>query len=227
MLGDLTGRYLATRLINDKRNRFFDERGRSLKFDDLDIPSAFDEAVAFFLEKGVISKNEFKKLSAEARRKSFSLVADSRVYILAQIKEMLSRFLKEGGTVGAFRDEMFGFFEQAGVTARNPFYYDLVFQNNIQESLARGKDAIYEEADDEEFPFRQFLTVGDDRVRTSHAEIDGFTAPKNDPIWLRLKVPLDHGCRCSISLVHKDEGATPWDPANYPSLTGRGFGFVN
>lgn len=231
ILSELTGRYVAERLLNQKRAKHFTEDSElgnwKLEiFQDIDIPSAFDEAVEFFLSKGIITKPEFSKLSAEMRRRSFTIAADSREYVLERTKDMLATFLQEGGTIEEFSDDIFGFFQQAGVTPRNPYYYDLIFINNIQESINRGKDIIFEQAEEDEFPLMQFHTVGDDRVRLEHARIDGFTAPKNDPIWQRLKPPLDHGCRCSRSLVHRDEGLSPTPPDKYPVLTGRGFGFV-
>lgn len=229
VLSDLTGRYLAMQAMARKRARFFSEYKRLKTKDKIfeEIPSAYDEAIAFFIRKGVITKDEFIQLTADARRKAFTIAADSREYVLNRVKEMLEAFLSAGGTIEDFRAQMGAFFEKTGVTPKNPHYLDLVFQNNIQESFARGKDVIYEQADRAEFPFRQLLTVGDDRVRKEHADIDGFTAPVDDPIWNRLRVPLAHGCRCSITLVHVDEGLTPTDPVNYPSLTGRGFEFVN
>lgn len=73
----------------------------------------------------------------------------------------------------------------------------------------------------------QFLTVGDERVRKAHAALDGFTAPRNDPIRRRLRPPLSHGCRCTRTLVHKDEGLKLWSEGRYLVLQGQGFEFTN
>jgi SPP1 gp7 family putative phage head morphogenesis protein len=158
-------------------------------------------------------------------------VADNRNYVLTTVKDMLQSALEGGLSIEDFTNDLFGYFNRAGVTLRNPYYYDLVFINNIQESLNRGKDEIFNEADGDEFPLMQFFTVGDDRVRQEHAVLDGFAWPKNDPVWQRLKPPLDHGCRCGRSLVHKDEDVKPSSQARYNKVLsvsrGRGFGFVN
>jgi SPP1 gp7 family putative phage head morphogenesis protein len=199
VLAKLLGRYLAIRHIEDKRNQHFADES------EFDIPSAFEAAVRFFFERGVIRKDEFEKLSKDIRRQVFTLAADSRLHVLNQVKEMLQSYLETGGVIEDFINDIDSFFARAGVAKQSTWYWNVVFQNNIQEALARGKDEIYDAASEDEFPYRQFLTVGDDRVRPSHAELDGFTAPKNDKIWDVLRVPLDHGCRCSITLVHKDE----------------------
>lgn len=216
--GNLTGRYLAQRSLNMKRARFFAE--------ELEIPAAFDAAVDFFLEKGVIEKPEFVKLSAQARREAFTIVADSRDYVLEQTKAYLENYLRDGGSVNDFASEIFGYFIRMGVTPRHPYYYDTVINTNLAEAFNRGKDAVFEQADPEEFPLMQFHTVGDDRVRGDHEKLNGFTAPRTDPIWQRLKPPLSYRCRCTRSLVHRDEGISPTPPGRYPDLSGDEFVFV-
>lgn len=42
-----------------------------------------------------------------------------------------------------------------------------------------------------------YRTVGDDRVRPEHAELDGFTAPPSDPVWDIIFPPNDWNCRCT------------------------------
>lgn len=44
----------------------------------------------------------------------------------------------------------------------------------------------------------EFTTAGDRKVRPSHAKLDKFTAPKDDPIWKKICPPLEWGCRCHI-----------------------------
>jgi hypothetical protein len=47
-------------------------------------------------------------------------------------------------------------------------------------------------------PFWQYLTVGDDRVRPSHAILDRFTALATDPVWKRIYPPRGRACRCIV-----------------------------
>lgn len=42
----------------------------------------------------------------------------------------------------------------------------------------------------------EISTAGDDKVRPWHAVLDGFTAPKSDPVWQKLWPPFDWNCRC-------------------------------
>jgi len=51
-------------------------------------------------------------------------------------------------------------------------------------------------ADAELFPFWEYQTVGDDRVRDSHASLDGRLFATDDPEAAKLYPPNEFGCRC-------------------------------
>lgn len=42
-------------------------------------------------------------------------------------------------------------------------------------------------------------TAGDERVRDTHVPYDGFTRPKNDPVWRNFWPPFDWACRCDAT----------------------------
>ena len=48
------------------------------------------------------------------------------------------------------------------------------------------------------FPVLEYVTVGDDRVRPSHADLDGLKASVNDPVWNRIMPQNGWGCRCTV-----------------------------
>lgn len=66
----------------------------------------------------------------------------------------------------------------------------------IQSQNARQWVRIEEEA--EIFPILRYVTVGDDRVRPSHARLDGLTRPVNDPVWDRIAPQNGWRCRCTL-----------------------------
>lgn len=55
----------------------------------------------------------------------------------------------------------------------------------------------------------RYDTVGDERVRQEHAELDGITRPQNDPFWDDHYPPLDWNCRCSATELDHEAEATP------------------
>lgn len=55
------------------------------------------------------------------------------------------------------------------------------------------------------FPFWQYKTHGDGRVRPSHAALNNRIFPAGHPIWQRIFPPWDWGCRCLVvPLLGKD-----------------------
>lgn len=57
---------------------------------------------------------------------------------------------------------------------------------------------------DDDTTHLQYLTMEDDRVRPSHAALDGLILPKDDPFWEKHTPPWDWGCRCRIRPVNPD-----------------------
>lgn len=51
----------------------------------------------------------------------------------------------------------------------------------------------------------QYVTVGDDRVRPEHAELDGLVLPMDDPFWRTGTPPNGWGCRCTVMQVPLEE----------------------
>ncbi len=48
------------------------------------------------------------------------------------------------------------------------------------------------------FPYWEYRTVGDGKVRHSHAMLNGLVLPANDPRWQKILPPNDWNCRCYI-----------------------------
>lgn len=67
--------------------------------------------------------------------------------------------------------------------------------------------ARYREMTDPEemalFPYWQYKSVGDGRVRDAHSALHGLTLPADDPFWREHFPPWDYGCRCKVVQVSK------------------------
>ena len=48
------------------------------------------------------------------------------------------------------------------------------------------------------FPILEYVTVGDERVRPSHVDLDGLKAAVDDPIWDRIMPQNGWRCRCTV-----------------------------
>lgn len=56
-------------------------------------------------------------------------------------------------------------------------------------------------------PMLRYVTVGDERVRASHAALNGLQRPMSDPIWNTIYPPNGWNCRCLVQVV--SGAATP------------------
>jgi len=65
----------------------------------------------------------------------------------------------------------------------------------------------------------EYSTAGDDRVRPTHAAMDGVQLAKDDPLWLVWTPPNGWQCRC-IKLELFDRPSSPRRPPDYVNVDG-------
>jgi len=96
-------------------------------------------------------------------------------------------------------------FDDLGLTPTNSFQLEAIFRTQTQLAYGAGRwQADQHEAIQEILWGYQYATVGDDRVRPTHAELDGMTAPKDHPVWRTHWPPNGWACRC-VTLTLFDE----------------------
>ena len=103
-------------------------------------------------------------------------------------------------------------FDAAGITVGNPYQVETVFRT--YSNMAYSAGAVHADRDpavDVILASYTYSTVGDDRVRPTHAAMEGVTRPKDDPVWREWTPPCDWGCRCTLLRNWADE-----NPANTP-----------
>ena len=232
VLSQLIGRYEIQKQVDAKRRGKFVEKihefslqNETMDFIEFHLPDILDRALDWFRSKGVIDKMRFIKLAAEERWKSFTVARVGDETILEKIKEKTTEALESGIGIDEFRGDIDKVFDAVGVSRLNPFHLDTVFLTNTFSGYGEGRKQVVDELSIDEFPLRQVSTVGDDRVRDAHKELEGFTAPKDDPMWNWLKTPFSYRCRCEIVPVHVSEGLSP--SGYIPDVRGkRGFEFL-
>ena len=70
----------------------------------------------------------------------------------------------------------------------------------------------------------RYVTRGDDRVRHPvHTQYEGFSAPKDDPIWRTAFPPIDYGCRCKIQALKRIPSGGWVAPPSNPAKVTSGF----
>lgn len=132
----------------------------------------------------------------------------------AQIKAATNLLFDKDGVLRSFSKF------KKDVLAINEKYNKTYLLAEYNTTIASGQAAakwVDIQADAETFPFLQYITVGDDRVRPEHSMLDGVIKEINDPFWRKYYPPNDWQCRCTIKRVRKGV-ATETDQLNLPSL---------
>ncbi|WP_435135740.1 phage minor head protein [Formosa sp. A9] len=98
------------------------------------------------------------------------------------------------------KERSFNAFKQL-VLDKHPTYNQNYLQAEYQTAKASGQMAAKWagfQRNKTRYPYLKYRTVGDEHVRDDHAQLDGFIAHIDDPIWDKIYPPNDWRCRCYV-----------------------------
>jgi SPP1 gp7 family putative phage head morphogenesis protein len=189
-------------------------RGREAKLIKLDVkdaPYAFldlpwDEALQAFMERVPTRANELQKLLKGYATRSDAARRLALEQIQQFVKDRLAVHIADGGTYGQFAQDIQSGAESFGITAEDPSYVKMLFRTNIQSAYGAGKFRAITDPDViDEMPYVQYRTVGDARVRASHAVLDRGIYRAASEEWRRIAPPNGFSCRCSLVSLSRDD----------------------
>ena len=105
------------------------------------------------------------------------------------------------------KSSFFKFKEQASkiFTDYNVDYLQAEYQTSLA-SARMGAEWNRIVADADLLPLLEYDTVGDGRVRPTHAALDKIVRPVNDKFWTNYYPPNGWRCRCSVRQITAEEG---------------------
>lgn len=160
----------------------------------------FEDAVAFFRDKQVITAAEFDALRDRYRAGGFIArrLATERLQQVAH--DSIQRLLEQGQTIpevvatirAAEADEL-----TLGITPTSSGYLSNVILTNVATAYGAGRwQAINDPNVRALRPWVQFRTAGDDRVRNGHQALQGLVFASGSELAARYAPPLFYRCRC-------------------------------
>ena len=159
----------------------------------------FDEAIAEFGRKAIMTPEEFRRLSDAARTRAFTATRLASDGLRQHAYDLLTEALKQGTTYREFAAQLAAEEVSLGVTPSSPFYVETVFRTNVQSAYGAGRyRQITSPVVAAARPFVEYRTAQDSRVRPSHAALDGTVFRQDDPGWSRYAPPNGYNCRCGI-----------------------------
>jgi len=169
----------------------------------LDVePLPPEAAIRLFRDKVPLTRDAFDRIIEAYRGRAFTIAKQETVQAVEIVQSWVEKVLVEGLTFKQFRDGLNDAAEAGGITAVNPYHARTVFDTNLQTAYNAGRYEMYHAPEVvEAFPYFQYHTVGDDRVRPAHAQMDGFIAKRDDPLWETWWPPNGFNCRCTVTAI--------------------------
>lgn len=169
-------------------------------------------AIAYFQSKGLTPTMSWKDMQDEAHAVEFAVAGITKLDILSDIQNSLTRSLTEGMSFRQFQDELEPLLQRKGWLGRGliadddgvlqgkklmPYRLDTIFRTNIQSAYAAGRYQ-WMVANAKERPYWQYNAIMDGRTRPAHAALHGRIFRWDDPIWNTLFPPNGYNCRCFV-----------------------------
>lgn len=156
------------------------------------------------------------RLALEAMLKDVWQFSAAKNY--QQLRAMTMALVDEKGNTRSFKD-----FRNAAKKVTNEFVGSWL-KTEYNFAVAGGQmSAKWQriQEDKDIFPLLKYETVGDDRVRPAHRELDKVVKHVDDPFWNIYYPPNGWNCRCDVIQLQKGK-ETPTDniifPENMPTL---------
>jgi SPP1 gp7 family putative phage head morphogenesis protein len=180
-------------------------------------PAPFGEASDFLKSKPVVSRRVFEQLLPELKARAFLISGIEVANVLQSVRDRIADI-----PLGADWDEV----KKDVINDISPFLVDenataeerakqalgasaraelLLRLHGFQAYQAANYDVMKRQED--VFPYWQYLTMEDEKVRPAHAALDGVVLPSNHPFWNDHYPPWDWGCRCQVVPLSHDDVA--------------------
>ena len=177
-----------------------------LQINRLDFPGS-KAAATRLATRGIYTPEDFRRLSDEARSRAFTITAKITNEARQTVRDRIAEMIEVGADRQAFSKE----FETLPLS---PAHLEQVFRNNINSAYSEGiEDVLGTPLVGDQFPYRAYNAIIDDRVRPEHAvlEVMGIGGSniyhKDDPVWTIFRPPWSWNCRCAWRPISIREAA--------------------
>lgn len=184
-------------------------------------PVPHSEAADFIRSKPAVSRAVFDQMVPEVRARTFLVTGMVPLDIAQKLRDRIAD-LPAGGDWDKIKrevaDSLTPFFKHPGVEkgggtvdsdearAAAERRAELLLRTHGYQAYAASQYNVLERQKDV-FPYWRYQTAQDDRVRDSHAALEGVVLPANDPFWQTHFPPWDFNCRCTVVPLSEADAA--------------------
>lgn len=182
--------------------------------DFLTTPVPHAEGAAYLRDKPAVTRAIFDALAPELQARAFVITGIEALDCVSRVRELTAR-LPEGGDYEDLKNSILREISPFMVHATDPDERqkelqaasrraELLLRLHGQQTYARTQYALAE-AHRDVFPYRQYLSSEDSRVRPAHAALNKKILPSNHPFWLNHTPPWEFNCRCDCVPMTQEE----------------------
>lgn len=185
-------------------------------------PTPHDEAAEFIASKPVVARDVYNQLLPELKARAFTIAGIESANVVQDIRDTIAT-LPQGGDWSKIKkqlvDELHPFLanpENPDNTAAAERRAELLIRTHGFQAYQASSYAVMDRQRDA-FPFWQYLSMQDGRVRHTHAALDGKVLPADHPFWDTHFPPWEWGCRCTaVPLTEADAAEIRAEDAGKP-----------
>lgn len=185
----------------------------------------FDEAVAAFLARQVVTPEEYAQMNAAARQRAFTAAGLTTQALRDEAYEGILAALQEGTTLAEFAREIRSGERTLGISPADPALIETTFRTNVASSYMAGRVAQMQSPEvTQSHPGVEFRAILDSRTTSRCVYCNGLQFDRvADPGWVRFCPPLHFNCRSTVVLLRRSQmnpsrliRSSDVDPRGYP-----------
>ena len=170
-------------------------------------PVDFSDALAWFRKRVAMTRADFARLTAAAKRKAFTVSNVAQLDLVNHALKAIDDAVAKGTSLEDFKKDIGGQLKKAwsGTVEDPPWRLETIFRTNVQLAYGAGryKQATHPDVVDDR-PVWMFDAILDGRTSEICSSCDHTKRPADDPWWGSHTPPLHFNCRSSfIALTEK------------------------
>lgn len=161
-------------------------------------PDRFDEAIAEFSKRRVITKAEADAMVAYSRRRAWWIAGVAQMDVANDVHSSIKDAMDRGIPFEEWKKAVEPKLTDAWGRENSP-RVQLIFRNATMQAANSGRwDQMHDPAVLQVRPYLQYDAVRDSRECDRCEACNGVTLPADDPWWLTHSPILHHACRCGL-----------------------------
>lgn len=163
----------------------------------------FDEAIADFQARGIVTPEQFRAMDAAARQRAFTAAGFATDSLRQHAYDALLSALENGETLQQFAREIRSGEQSLGISPADPAYVELVFRQNIASAYGAGRIEQMQNPDVlAARPFVAYRAIIDGRTTSVCRYLANLCFDRRtDPGWSRFMPPNHFGCRSTVVVL--------------------------